>query len=175
MLSLGIEIAALEAIPHYKDDRSWFVGDAIARQSQPSRVKKIMNYRDKLVALTSVLVLGGILMAPPASAHQWVRVTSDNYDNVYRLDKQVGGRGRFRRYWMSVVLNEPYSSDGSKWNKVLSSIDCQLMQRRIRTVVWYDINNKIIKTENNGGDCDLETVPPNSIERRIANSACSLK
>lgn len=143
-------------------------------QNQPPRFDKFMNYRYKILALTSILALGGLLMSPPASAHQWVRVATDNYDNVYRLDKEVGGRGRFRRYWMSVVLNQPDYQD-RKWKKVLSSIDCNLMQRRVRTIVWYDINNKIYDTSNYGGDGDLETIPTQSIEGRIANLACSLK
>ncbi|MBW4577092.1 MAG: hypothetical protein KME08_17595 [Aphanothece sp. CMT-3BRIN-NPC111] len=112
-------------------------------------------------------------MPPPALAHQWVRVTTDNYDNVYRIDKQIGGRGRFRRYWMSVIVNQP--DNDTKWKKVLSSIDCNLKQRRIRMVVYYDKNNKIIDTDNYGGDGYLETIPPKSIEGRIANIACSLK
>ncbi|MGB3206899.1 MAG: hypothetical protein WBB28_18095 [Crinalium sp.] len=144
-------------------------------QNQPPRFDKFMNYRYKILALTSILALGGLLMSPPASAHQWVRVATDNYDHVYRLDKQVGGRGRFRRYWMSVVLSQQDPSYDTKWKKVLSSIDCKLMQRRIRTIVWYDINNKIIETENYGGDGNLETIPRHSIEGRIANTVCSLK
>jgi len=121
-----------------------------------------------------------VISSLPASAlaqspqHRWVRVTTDNYDNVYRIDKNVAGRGRFRRYWMSVIL--PNSApDDYKWKKVLSSIDCQTLQRRIRMRVYYKADGKIYDSNNYSGGGPEENTPRKSIEGRIASIACSLK
>jgi len=124
------------------------------------------------------LALAIAALSLPAFAeaqHQWVRVTTDNYDNIYRLDKNVAGRGRYRRYWMSVVLTHPDPDSAWVWKKILSSIDCQTFQRRIRSGVWYDRKNKPFNTYAPGGDGQVETVPRKSIEGTIAKIACDLK
>jgi len=133
-----------------------------------------MRFITALVASgLAIILLPSAVGLAQSPNHQWIRVTTDNYDNTYRLDKQVGGRGRYRRYWMSVVLAG--NDESYKWKKVLSSIDCQTFQRRIRMTVRYEASGKIYDVANDGGGGDVENVPRKSIEGRIANIACSLK
>lgn len=105
------------------------------------------------------------------SNHQWIRVTTDNNDNVYFLDKLVSGRGRYRRYWAATIPNQD-----REWRKFLYSIDCQTKQRRLRMAVYYDENDKIDGTANYGGDGPLEKVTGQMpVSLKIANVVCSMK
>ena len=110
-----------------------------------------------------------------AQTHQWIRVTTDNDDNAYYLDKAIAGRGRFRRYWMKIVFadNDRYT----KWRKSLYSIDCQNKQRRLRMYVDYDNNNKMNNSYRYGGDGELDKVTPqhSPVNFRLANIVCSTK
>jgi len=125
----------------------------------------------KTLLVTSALVLSALPTPAQYSNHQWVRVTTDNDDNTYHVDKLVVGRGRYRRYWMAKL-----SSQSEGWEKMLYSIDCQTKQRRLRMKVYYDENDKITYSNTYGGDGELEKVTAQMpANLRVANLVCSMK
>ncbi len=90
----------------------------------------------------------------PVLADQWVRVISDNDDNVYFLDKaSITGSDRYRRYWDAIVYNQPQK--GVYKSIFYNSVDCKTGLLRVRQIVEYDSNNKIISETNDGGDGEL--------------------
>jgi hypothetical protein len=130
----------------------------------------------KSIILASALLSISVALPAVAQDHQWVRVTTDNDDNVYLLDKKVAGRGRFRRYWVAMY---PKPENGDKqWQKWLYSIDCQSKPkvRRLRMEVYYDTDGREDSSNNYGGNGDLEKVTSQMpIGLRVANAACSIK
>lgn len=125
----------------------------------------------KSLFVTSALISWALPTPAQYSNHQWIRVTTDNDDNVYFLDKLVAGRGRYRRYWTAKI-----PSDSREWYKMLYSIDCQTKQRRLRMEVEYDENDKIYDTTNYGGDGPVEKITNQMpISLKIANAVSSMK
>ncbi|MGB3203389.1 MAG: surface-adhesin E family protein [Crinalium sp.] len=128
-----------------------------------------------LVPLIGVTVALSWQLDVFAQTHQWIRVTTDNDDNAYYLDKAIAGRGQFRRYWMKIVFAD--NDRDTKSRKSLYSIDCKNKQRRLRMYVEYDKNNKMTYSNRYGGDGYLDKVTPqhSPVNFRLANIVCSTK
>jgi len=131
----------------------------------------------KLLRLTAKFAVTFIpvtvsIFALPALAERWIRVTTDNDDNIYYIDKDsITGSGRYRRYWDAIVYREP--KRGVYRRIFFNSVDCKTRQLRVRIKRDYDENNKLIRERDDGGDGELFVIEVDDSQLPVFKLACS--
>jgi hypothetical protein len=83
-------------------------------------------------------------------SNSWVRINTDEYDNVAYVDRaSVKGSAKFRYFWTYVTAGAPYPDQESGkqiyGTSAYVSADCKNKRYRLRTVRLYDQNNQIVK------------------------------
>lgn len=116
--------------------------------------------------------------AAPAK-NGWVRVITDESNNVWYLDKgSMQGRGRFRYFWVYFTLGTPLpmSSNGRMLDSgaIYLSLDCQQKQYRTRFVQLLDQNAKVIDEADVSRQSTADRLMPgDTIGAAIVKYACS--
>lgn len=126
----------------------------------------------------TVSSLTGLLLPLSAVAEQWVRVKTDNNNNVYSIDvSTIEGKARFRYFWSNVIYGEPY-----RWDDKLVystsyyiSVDCSTKSYRVRFEQLLDAKGKSIQDFNYGDNGRSGITEPGSPEDASLKFVCGNK
>ncbi len=97
-----------------------------------------------------ITLLGHISGAAQPLPNSWVRISTDEYDNVAYVDRaSIMGSTRFRYFWTYVAAGAPYPDPESKQQIYATaayvSTDCQTKRYRLRTLRLFNQSNQITR------------------------------
>jgi hypothetical protein len=144
----------------------------IRRSLTPPHLEPMLKLSRLAICITAMF-----FSASPAIAQseQWVRITTNNDDDVWYVDKaSIKNRGRYRFYWQSIVYGEPVNVGGKNAVSQVSfnSVDCKTKLRRIRDIKSYDQELRVVGVNRTIRD-EVEAVPPRSLDMHVVNYVCS--
>lgn len=118
---------------------------------------------------------GAMLAQVPTT---WVRINTDEYDNIAYVDRaSVKGSTRFRYFWSYVSAGAPFLDDTSGKQiyatSAYVSADCKNKRYRLRTIRFFDQNNQMVQEFKLGdsGMSGFATFHPGALAS--VNFACS--
>ncbi|HIK14573.1 MAG TPA: hypothetical protein IGS53_04675 [Leptolyngbyaceae cyanobacterium M33_DOE_097] len=120
-------------------------------------------------------------LAVPAIAqipNTWVRINTDEYDNIAYVDRaSIQGSTQFRYFWTYVTAGAPYPDEVSQKQVYATSAyvstDCKTKRYRLRKIRYYDQQSKVIREDDLGesGPDGFATFHPAAIA--TVNYVCS--
>lgn len=131
------------------------------------------------IAVGSTIMLSGSDRASAAPQKGWVRVITDQANNIYYIDRgTIAGRGNYRFFWVYVELAAPIpvSQSGQMLNggAVYMSVDCRQKVYRTRYVQLIDQNSKVIdETDVSDQNALGRILPGDKTGLSIVNYACA--
>lgn len=142
------------------DGKNWCNDRRRDRRQQPDRLSRV---------------------EPAAAAPQkgWVRVITDQANNVYFIDRgTIEGRGNYRFFWVYVELGAPIpiNQSGQLLNggAVYMSVDCRQKVYRTRYVQLIDQNSKVIDESDVTDQSAVgKFLPSDKTGMSIVNYACA--
>lgn len=105
-----------------------------------------------MASFTTLLghISGAAQPLPKPLPNTWVRISTDEYDNITYVDRaSIAGSTQFRYFWTYVAAGAPYPDPESKQQIYATaayvSTDCKTKRYRLRTLRLFNQSNQIAR------------------------------
>ncbi|MGB3205471.1 MAG: surface-adhesin E family protein [Crinalium sp.] len=112
-----------------------------------------------------------------AAKPKWVRVSTNENNDVFYVDKSsIKRNGEFRYFWGKVVFAKPYklvTNNKLAYSHIsYKSIDCLTQVYRIRSVTALDRKGKVIGRQIDGEQGDINIALSDTSFSKVADFVC---
>ncbi|WP_336512002.1 surface-adhesin E family protein [Sphingomonas arenae] len=130
-----------------------------------------------MVRCLAASLAASILGATPATAENWIRITSTSADNkgtthFYVDVDSVNGSGGIYTYWNKLENTAPDRNSGTTQMIAQERVDCIAELSETTRLIIYKSDGSNVSIE---GDGTLIPIAPGTIERRIFEAVCGMK